>query len=115
MLSRASFCRLPFCVEDAYGSALQKAFQDEANQRGVVTDSVAFSFSADLNGDEIENAIQHLKETEFRQFYVICFEIHLKPIIQRAIDYAIIGPAFVSYLSCLFAGSSAPHLGICTR
>ena len=82
-------------LKDAYGSALQKAFQDAANDAGLVTDSVAFSFSADLNGDEIENAIDHLKKTEFRLFYVICFENHLKPIIQTALKHGIIGPEYL--------------------
>lgn len=82
-------------VTDAYGSALQKAFQDAANDAGLITDSVAFSFSADLNGDEIENAIDHLQKTQFRQFYVICFENHLKPIIKMAMEYDIIGPDYL--------------------
>ncbi|CAB9520190.1 acid type B receptor subunit 2 [Seminavis robusta] len=82
-------------VTDAYGSALQKAFQDAANDAGMVTDSVAFSFSADLNGDEIENAIDHLKHTEFRLFYVICFENHLRPIVKTALEHGIIGPDYL--------------------
>lgn len=82
-------------VTDAYGSALQKAFQDAANDAGMITDSVAFSFSADLNGDEIENAIEHLRETQFRLFYVICFENHLKPIVEMAQKYGIIGPEYL--------------------
>jgi Receptor family ligand binding region/7 transmembrane sweet-taste receptor of 3 GCPR len=74
---------------------LQKAFQDAANDAGMVTDSVAFSFSSDTNAQEIVNAIDHLKKTQFRLFYVICFENHLKPIIQTALDYKIIGPDYL--------------------
>ena len=66
---------LKLYLQDAYGSALQKAFQDAANDAGLITDSVAFSFSADANGDEIENAIDHLERTKFRLFYVICFDM----------------------------------------
>jgi hypothetical protein len=74
---------------------LQKAFQDAANDAGLITDSVAFSFSADLSGDEIKNAIDHLKKTQFRLFYVICFDNHLKPIIQTALENGIIGADYL--------------------
>jgi Receptor family ligand binding region/7 transmembrane sweet-taste receptor of 3 GCPR len=74
---------------------LQKAFQDAANDVGMVTDSVAFSFSTDTNAHEIVNAIDHLKKTQFRIFYVICFENHLKAIIQTALEYEIIGPDYL--------------------
>lgn len=56
---------------------------------------MAFSFSADLNGEEIENAIDHLQKTQFRQFYVICFENHLKSIVTTALKYEIIGPDYL--------------------
>ena len=82
-------------LQDSYGSALQKAFQDAANDANLVTDSVAFSFSADMNGEEVDNAIGHLKKTQFRLFYVICFDNHLRSIIETALKYDIIGPDYL--------------------
>ncbi len=56
-------------VTDAYGSALQKAFQDAAAEVEIITSSVAFSYSASANGVEIENAVSSLANTSFRYFY----------------------------------------------
>jgi hypothetical protein len=78
-------------VTDAFGSALQKAFQDAASQYGITTDSVAFSYSADPNGVEIRNAVASLKNTQFNLFFVIAFEPHYEPIMKAAYEQNLIG------------------------
>jgi len=81
-------------VTDAYGSALQKAFQDAASEENIITDSVAFSYSADLNSNEIRNAVTSLKNTDFRFFYVIAFEAHYAPIMTAAYEEGLVGDDF---------------------
>mmetsp|Transcript_30241 Transcript_30241/g.49973 ORF Transcript_30241/g.49973 Transcript_30241/m.49973 type:complete len:1011 (-) Transcript_30241:1207-4239(-) len=82
-------------VTDAFGSALQKAFQDAASEEGIVTDSVAFSYSADLEGSEIPNAVESLKKTQFKLFYVIAFEVHYESIMKAAHAQGLIGDDFL--------------------
>lgn len=79
--------------KDAYGSALQKAFQDAATQHGIETDSIAFSDSA--SSLEIANAIQNLKETQYRAIYAICFETHYPKIMTAAYEEGLTGGDFV--------------------
>ena len=82
-------------VTDAFGSALQKAFQDAASEADIVTDSVAFSYSADPNGTEIRNAVTSLAQTNFRFFYVIAFENHYASIMKSAHEQKLIGDDFL--------------------
>jgi hypothetical protein len=82
-------------VTDAFGSALQKAFQDTASEAGVVTDSVAFSYSADLEGREIPKAVESLKKTQFKLFYVIAFEVHYESIMEAAYEQGLIGDDYL--------------------
>ena len=98
-------------MKDSYGSSLQKAFQDAANDAGLVTSSVAFSFSANQGKRfEIENAIVQMKKTQFRIFFVICFEDHLEPIIKTALDYDIIGKNFSWILTGMERSAVEPIL-----
>ena len=78
-------------VTDAWGSALQKSFQNAASQYGIITDSVAFSYSADPNGIEIRNAVVSLKSTQFNFFFVIAFELHYESIMKAAYEQNLIG------------------------
>ena len=80
-------------VTDAYGSSLQKAFQDATSAAGIVTESIGFSFSSDSEG--IPNAVKRLKESQFRMFYVICFESHYRPIMESAHNEGIVGEGFL--------------------
>lgn len=82
-------------VTDAFGSALQKAFQDAASEASIVTDSVAFSYSADLSGDEIPNAVASLKGTQFRHLLIIAFEIHYETIMTAAYDQGMVGDDYL--------------------
>eukprot|EP00544_Gedaniella_sp_CCMP2646_P004871 CAMPEP_0202485260 /NCGR_PEP_ID=MMETSP1361-20130828/4139_1 /ASSEMBLY_ACC=CAM_ASM_000849 /TAXON_ID=210615 /ORGANISM="Staurosira complex sp., Strain CCMP2646" /LENGTH=1067 /DNA_ID=CAMNT_0049114115 /DNA_START=47 /DNA_END=3250 /DNA_ORIENTATION=+ len=82
-------------VTDAYGSALQKAFQDAAAEVEIVTSSVAFSYSASANGVEIENAVASLANTSFRYFYAICFDSHFEPIMTAADERHMTGKDFL--------------------
>ena len=82
-------------VTDAFGSALQKAFQDAASEKDIFTDSVAFSYSADLNGDEIQNAVESLKKTLYRLFYVIAFDVHYETIMTAAYKQDLVGEGFL--------------------
>lgn len=82
-------------VTDAFGSALQKAFQDAASEADIVTDSVAFSYSANLTGDEIPNAVESLKKTQYRTFFVIAFEAHYQAIMTAAYEQGLIGDDYL--------------------
>ncbi|KAI2493752.1 G-protein coupled GABA receptor [Fragilaria crotonensis] len=82
-------------VTDAFGSALQKAFQDAASEASIVTDSVAFSYSADLSGDEIPNAVASLKGTQFRHLLIISFELHYDTIMTAAYDQGLVGDDYL--------------------
>ena len=82
-------------VTDAYGSALQKAFQDAAAEANIVTSSVAFSYSASANGVEIQNAVASLANTQFRYIYAICFNSHYEPIMTAAYEQKIAGKEFL--------------------
>lgn len=82
-------------VTDAYGSALQKAFQDAAAEANITTTSVAFSFSASADGVEIPNAVKSLKGSEYRYFYAICFDSHYDPIMTAAANEEITGKDFL--------------------
>ena len=74
---------------------MQKAFQDAATEAKITTDSVAFSFAADLDGSEIATAVKNLKDTEFRLFYVIAFEQHYNPIMTAAANEGIVGDDYL--------------------
>lgn len=82
-------------VTDAFGSALQKAFQDAASEEGIITDSVAFSYSADPDGDEIKNAVESLAKTQFRLIYVIAFEVHYDSIMTSAYELGLTGDEYL--------------------
>ena len=82
-------------VTDAFGSALQKAFQDAASEAGIVTDSVAFSYSADPDGDEIPTAVESLRTTQFRLIYVIAFEVHYDRIMTSAYEQGMTGDNYL--------------------
>ena len=79
-------------VTDAYGSALQKAFQDAASEAGITTASVAFSASADRA--DIPNAIASLAGTQFRYIYSICFNFHYDSIMTAAYEKKLTGKDF---------------------
>jgi hypothetical protein len=85
-------------VTDAFGSALQKAFQDAASDAGIITDSVAFSNSASSSGNEIANAVQALKKMQFRLFFVIAFENHYAPIMEAAHNQELIGDEYLWFI-----------------
>jgi hypothetical protein len=78
-------------VTDAFGSSLQKAFQDAAAEVGIVTLSVAFSYSANVNGDEIPSAVNSIANTKFRYIYAISFEQHYDPIMTAAYQSGLTG------------------------
>ena len=82
-------------VTDTYGSALQKAFQDAAAEAGITTASVAFSYSASADGDEIPHAVAELAETQFRYIYAICFDSHYVSIMTAASEHEITGKDFL--------------------
>lgn len=82
-------------VTDAYGSALQKAFQDAAAEEDIITASVAFSYSASADGVEIPNAVASLKGTQFRYIYAICFDSHYNPIMTAAYEEKLTGKDFL--------------------
>lgn len=104
-------------VTDAFGSALQKAFQDAASEAEIVTDSVAFSYSADLTGSEIPNAVESLKKTQFKLFYVIAFEVHYESIMKAAYDQGLIGDDYLwifdGFDSATFHRNAAYPPGMC--
>jgi hypothetical protein len=78
-------------VTDAYGASLQKAFQDYAADRDIATVSIPFGYS---NEDEIPKAVELLKKTQFRYFYVICFDDHYLTIMKAASEQGITGDGF---------------------
>lgn len=82
-------------VTDAYGSALQKAFQDAAAEANITTASVAFSYSAGANGDEIPNAVKSLVSIKYRYIYAICFDSHYDPIMTAAYNEGLTGADYL--------------------
>jgi hypothetical protein len=80
-------------VTDAFGSSLQKAFQDAAAEAGIVTSSVAFPYSADVN--EIASAVDSIVITQFRYIYAISFEQHYDPIMMAASKREITGGEYL--------------------
>jgi len=82
-------------VTDAYGSALQKAFQDAAADSEITTASVAFSYSASPDGVEIPNAVASLAGTKLRYIYAICFDSHYDPIMTAAYKQKLTGKDFL--------------------
>lgn len=57
-------------LTDPFGSAFQVNFQDYAAEVGITIYSVPFSYTADVLRDEISPAIDLLKETNVRTFFV---------------------------------------------
>mmetsp|Transcript_35922 Transcript_35922/g.66177 ORF Transcript_35922/g.66177 Transcript_35922/m.66177 type:complete len:1120 (-) Transcript_35922:228-3587(-) len=107
-------------VTDAFGSAYQKSLQDAAGEADppIRTDSVSFSyksasggsngyFSVDVSpngepssgggqgGQEIRNAIQSLKNTEYRYFVAIVGEEHYSRVMAEAAEQGIAGGEYV--------------------
>lgn len=75
-------------VRDAYGAALQKAFQDVADEHGIQTQSIPFPYD---NPNDIPAAIEQLKDTAFRYFFVICFASHVPYIVEAAEKSGLLG------------------------
>jgi len=68
---------------------LQQAFQDAANDAGIVTESVALPFYIEDNGDgtnSAQGAIEALKRLEYRHVFCILFESSLEPVMKTALD-----------------------------
>jgi ABC-type branched-subunit amino acid transport system substrate-binding protein len=82
-------------VTDSFGSSLQNAFQGAAAEANITTSSVAFSYSAKENTDEIPSAIDSIASTQFRYIFAISFEQHYDPIMMAAYKKGLTGGDYV--------------------
>lgn len=92
-------------VTGAYGSALQKAFQDAANDANIVTESVALPFYTDQGGgtatgdskdsNAVEGAIASLKNLKYQHVYAIFSENALETIMTLALKQGAAGRGYL--------------------
>jgi hypothetical protein len=82
---------LPY--QDAYGSALQKAFQDAATKANMTTDSIAFTY--DIQATDIQGIVNAMEQNQYRHVYAILNENHVLPIMSALANNSMVGPDYL--------------------
>lgn len=80
-------------VTDAFGSTMQKEFQDIAKESGIQTKSAPFRYYR-TSSQEIGQAIAVVKSTGFRYIFVVCVNKDYQEVMKHAVEAEMVGPDY---------------------